>query len=165
MKLIGLLPYVTCFCFVQLLVSFCCSFSYFFALYVQSFDSLLHKDFFGPICLLFWMLFCTLIGIFFFRKFFIYDFTDNIFQTFELIFFFYSNNFYFSPSHMLQNSWLFSARKHLESIFFDQFIIVFYSSLMPESLSSLPGPWVNLASVVVSVQQIQWLSLRELANA
>jgi hypothetical protein len=66
---------------------------------------------------------------------------------------------------MLQNSWLFSARKHLESIFFDQFIIVFYSSLMPESLSSLPGAWVNLASVVVSVQQIQWLSLRELANA
>ena len=36
---------------------------------------------------------------------------------------------------------------------------------MPDSLSSLHGPWVNLASVVVSVQQIQWLSLRELANA
>ena len=55
--------------------------------------------------------------------------------------------------------------KLLESTFFNWDINFFSSSWIPEILSSFPVLWVNLASVVVSVQVISCPALRDLATA
>ena len=74
-------------------------------------------------------------------------------------------SFVISLSHILQKSQLFIAMNLLESTFFKWDINFFSSSWIPEILSSFPVLWVNLASVVVSVQVISCPSLRDLATA
>ena len=74
-------------------------------------------------------------------------------------------SFLISPSHILQKSQLFIAMNLLESTFFKWDINFFSSSWIPEILSSFPVLWVNLASVVVSVQVISCPALRDLATA
>jgi hypothetical protein len=56
MKLIGLLPYVTCFCFIYFLIFSLAVFHISLLYMFRVLTVMWQKDFFGPIYLQFWML-------------------------------------------------------------------------------------------------------------